>query len=265
MSVFYFIVWGTKQVKRRLGYVADFCPICREVQPHRIDRIGMAGHVYYIPFGEGQLVGYHGTCCTCHLLTNADPNRHPKLSKTLSSSLEHLVQETFPNLESHYAHRFKIEQDLKHYPQLLPDGLRSVLLEEPFRLVAPMLELRKGLYFDRESTIGALSAVLAVSLMTMLGSAGPYIFLGSLLYMIVELIRSQTKYLHRTIVPLLSQTLCPLHPTVDELRGCLNQLAIAHQSLGRKLKPEVLYLAILQSAQKSPIEATSISNNSFKE
>lgn len=27
-----FIIWGTKRVNTRLGYVADFCPICRDLQ-----------------------------------------------------------------------------------------------------------------------------------------------------------------------------------------------------------------------------------------
>ncbi len=252
MSIFYFIVWGTKQVKRRLGYVADFCPICRSIQAHQVDRLGMAGHIYYIPFGEGKLVGYHGTCCTCSLLTNADPNLHSKVSKTLMPNLQDLIQESFPNIETHYAQRLDIEQNLKQLPRSLPDELRQALLEEPFRLIAPMLDIGDGMYyFDRNSLIGAVMTMVTLMFVSVLGAAGLFIFLGSLCYTCFELFfQRRRKYLKRTLIPMLAQTLRPLNPTLDELRSCLNQLAIARKRLGLKLKPEVLHMAILQAESR---------------
>jgi len=71
----FFIVWGKKRVTRNLGYVADFCPLCREPKPFLLQRIGMAGHVYYISAGEGELVGFHRTCQTCKTAFTADPHK----------------------------------------------------------------------------------------------------------------------------------------------------------------------------------------------
>src|SRR5258706_9118781 len=43
-----FIIWGKKRVTKSLGYVADFCPLCRDVRTFELVRVGLAGHIYYL-------------------------------------------------------------------------------------------------------------------------------------------------------------------------------------------------------------------------
>ena len=54
-----FIIWGTKIVERKLGYVADFCSICRGARPFTVFKVVQVGHLYYlyIPFIGGKQVG----------------------------------------------------------------------------------------------------------------------------------------------------------------------------------------------------------------
>jgi len=40
-----FIVWGKKIVYRKLGFVADFCPICRGPRAFELKRVGSASHL----------------------------------------------------------------------------------------------------------------------------------------------------------------------------------------------------------------------------
>ena len=93
-----FIVWGKKIVYRKVGHVADFCPICRKVQPFELKRVGSAGHVYYVSVGEGELVGYERTCKECGTVFRAEPTTYASVSKTLAP-LADLVRQTYPNIE----------------------------------------------------------------------------------------------------------------------------------------------------------------------
>ena len=74
-----FIVWGRKLVYRKLGHVADFCPICRKPRPFALQRIGSAGHVYYVSVSQGELVGFERTCLKCHTVYNAEPTHYAKV------------------------------------------------------------------------------------------------------------------------------------------------------------------------------------------
>ena len=60
-----FVVWGTKIKRKKVGRVADFCPMCRGLSVFELRRVGEASHVYYISFGQGTLLGYDITCETC--------------------------------------------------------------------------------------------------------------------------------------------------------------------------------------------------------
>lgn len=46
------IVWGKKHVFDMVGYVADFCPICRDVRRFMMQEILLAGHVYGLTVGD---------------------------------------------------------------------------------------------------------------------------------------------------------------------------------------------------------------------
>jgi hypothetical protein len=36
-----FVVWGKKRVRKKIGHVADFCPMCRTAQPFALVRVGV--------------------------------------------------------------------------------------------------------------------------------------------------------------------------------------------------------------------------------
>lgn len=261
MSIFWFIVWGTQRTLTRLGYVADFCPICRQTRPFSVSRVGMAEHIYYISFGEGELVGYLSECQTCHLNLSADPNLYKTVSKVLSPDLTSLIQETFPNLNQHYQNRLEIEEQIKRNPRLLPADTRAALIEEPFHLLSPLVEARLSgeTRFDRESSFAGLFTFVVFVLLCMsfssipawLSRLGWLLVLGGFIYTMIQLALSNQRYLQREVVPLLASCLKPLRPNLDELQACLNKLAILKQRLGRRLKAQQLLAAIEHSKVNS--------------
>jgi hypothetical protein len=36
------VIWGRKKVERKLGFVAEFCPICRTPREFEVSRVGIA-------------------------------------------------------------------------------------------------------------------------------------------------------------------------------------------------------------------------------
>src|SRR6185436_5117204 len=41
-----FIVWGKTIKRRKQGFVADYCSVCRDLRTFQVKRIGSASHVY---------------------------------------------------------------------------------------------------------------------------------------------------------------------------------------------------------------------------
>lgn len=165
------IIWGTKRVEKKLGYVAEFCPICRSVNPFRIVRIGMAGHVYYISFGSGQLVGHHAECQQCRNVKKVDPTVYAAFEPKGGMELGPLIQKTFPKIREAYAERLDTEEEIRRNPNSLARAEREALLMEPFQYLSDQVEARYagGTQFDMESGIGCLGTIL-VSVLLFLGS-----------------------------------------------------------------------------------------------
>ena len=59
------LVWGRKWYTRKLGFVADFCEICRRPQPFTLERRSLIGHFWYLPMGTTHAVHHRGRCTRC--------------------------------------------------------------------------------------------------------------------------------------------------------------------------------------------------------
>ncbi|QDL54462.1 hypothetical protein [Rhodoferax aquaticus] len=129
------IIWGRKTVVRELGFVADFCPVCARVRQFTVQRIGMAGHIYYITVGDGDLVEYHRTCMACKVTLLADPNRYATLAKRPDTTAV-LVKQTFPDFEEANRDRLALEVAIRADPHALSAQDRQALIMQPFTLLA---------------------------------------------------------------------------------------------------------------------------------
>jgi len=131
-----FIVWGRKAVRRSLGHVADFCPMCLAERSFKLARVGMAGHVYYVTAGEGTLVGFERTCGECQCVSATDRQRYQDVSKR-PQPLETLIRETFPRLREVYADALAIAQRAREAPAQLSAQERMALIRAPFSALGP--------------------------------------------------------------------------------------------------------------------------------
>ena len=239
-----FIFWGRKAVHRKLGYVADFCPICRLKRSFELRRVGSASHVYYISFGEGELVGFERTCMECKTSFNADPNTYSSVSKT-NEHLDTLTKLTFPTYEKALQERLEIEARLIAEPSSFSPQDRHALIRNSLLLLSPKVERRfASTHIDKE--VG-LSLVAAITLLFFGPPAVRSLFPdseGTVLLVFIGVgialvawqgIQSGRRFMRREVLPVLAKTLQPLQPSDGEFEAVLAELKQLRHKIGSKL------------------------------
>jgi len=249
------IIWGTKEVRRRLGYVADFCPLCRDLRAFEVTRVGMAGHIYYLSFGEGQLAGYNRTCCTCGTALNAAPDSYKTLGERLLPVAE-LAAQTFPNLKEAYAARLALEKSLRNPLARNEPGERAALLKEPFILLSPRVEQRfNSTHFDWQ-TLAAffggflvgmpLIIALVEALLPSIKDEAVLVAIGAVVVATgAQMALAGGRWMRKQLFPILVPALLPLKPTPAELETVLKDM----KTLGRKIGSKVRLADLLEAMQ----------------
>jgi len=93
-----FLIWGEQNTEKKLGYVAEYCATCRDVRTVKVLRVGRAPHLYYLPLGQGRLLGYDGVCRKCELRFGVEITDYPALEQDKDADLVALVRKTNPKL-----------------------------------------------------------------------------------------------------------------------------------------------------------------------
>lgn len=247
-----FIFWGRKLVYRKQGYVADFCPICREPRAFQLKRVGSASHVYNISFGEGQLVGYERTCQTCRTSMKAEPSTYASVAKTCAA-LPELQAQTFPNLPTVLRVRLALEDQVRNAPESLTPEDRRALILNPFLVLSPKVERRFSVTrFDAKAGLSILAAIALMILGPILVIAVapeakdasdisiPLFIALAVALVVWQVIAGGRRYMLREIVPVLARTLAPLSPTRAEIDAALQELRQAKHKIARKLRVDDL-------------------------
>jgi len=227
------IIWGTKIVRKRLGYVADFCPIDREPTAFRLTRVGEASHLYYLSIGSGKLIGHEICCEVCGVTIEAELDRYASISKRPTELLE-LLGQTFPNLTEVYRERLELEQRMGSGE--LTSIERRDLIREPFMLLNSLLEARGSeTSFDWQSGMGCLALFVVPALLYgLLSTVAPTLQATGMIVLVVAglmlvwslyLVFTEVgRYMRREIYPRLASALVPLDPDLGELKETLGYL-----------------------------------------
>lgn len=247
-----FIVWGKSIKRRKQGFVADYCAVCRDLRTFQVDRIGSASHVYYISFGQGELVGYERVCGVCSTPVEADPHRYPDMAKTSRPATD-LLSETFPNYYSVYREVIERDKKLRDTPSLLTPEERRTRMREPFMLVAPIAQQKLArTQVDWRVLLAILSFVPIFSVAGAIAGllkrpdhepSESLIIAGLitwLAYIVYEVAMSSRRYLLKHAVPPLAASLLPFKPTVTEVAAIVDEFKRAKLKLGKLRTQDLL-------------------------
>jgi hypothetical protein len=246
-------IWGKKLVFSKLGYVADFCPICRSPQAFEVQSVGVASHVYYVSLGKGALAGYQRTCCECGVALDAKPTNYAAISDHLRP-LPQLIIGTFPNLTTAYQAVLALEERVRTTPLSLSAQERRTLIRNPLALMSPKVEKRfASTHIDLQTVVtffGVLLAIFAEA--SIVERIAPRFEAQSVLIMSVigiilvgwQISLSNRLFIRRSIIPILAKTLKPLKPSKEELEAALAELTKLRHKIGRKLSSRDLLTAL---------------------
>jgi hypothetical protein len=247
-----FIVWGKTIKRRKQGFVADYCAVCRDLRTFQVNRIGSASHVYYISFGQGELVGYERVCGVCSTPVEADPHRYPDVSNDRRPANE-LISETFPNYYSVYREAIERDRKLRDTPSLLTPEERRTRMREPFMLIAPIAQQKlASTQWDWRVLLALFSfpfifmAVAAVAKLFTGPDQEPseaFIFGGLAVwlgYVVYEIYMSSRRYLLKHAVPPLATSLVPLKPSEAEVAAIVDEFRRAKLKLGKLRAQDLL-------------------------
>src|SRR5882724_7151949 len=107
------IIYGTKILRRKLGRVADFCPICRTITACELKSVSKASHLYYITIGGGDLIGHETNCESCGIQLSTKMEKYADVEKDAGCELPKLVTRTYPDITSEIGERLLVEDRLK--------------------------------------------------------------------------------------------------------------------------------------------------------
>jgi len=260
----FFIVWGRKVVRRSIGHVADFCPMCRAPKGFELTRVGSARHVYYITAGEGALVGFERTCWDCGTALQAEPATYATIAKS-RLPLAELIRATFPNLAFARSEPVALAERIRRDPASLPAEQRLALVRQPFVLLSPKVEKRlAATHVDKEIALSLVGVVafwafvlppLMRALPPQLADAAFVLFvLLGIAAVVWQFIGSTRRFMKREILPVLAGALAPLRPSESEIAAVLAELKRLRHKIGSKARPADV-LAQIGSAPR-PIPST---------
>jgi hypothetical protein len=231
-----FIVWGSKLRYPKIGYAADFCPICRDFREFRVHETREVSHVYYVPLGKGKLVGFRLDCPDCGVQLFQDELAIEDTIPSPSSSIDESISVTNPTIKEEYAKRMAIEKELASGALPEDPEIRSALLFEPFEALAP--EMARGsaeTRIDLPGSLGCLGTIVAAILagfatpfLAKTFGGGPaaeetviFVILGvglvGTVYTFWQLHLSARRWLEKRIIPKINRALAPLRPTTAEI------------------------------------------------
>lgn len=235
--------------------MADFCPICREIRPFQLVRVGMASHIYYVSFGEGKLAGHIIRCGTCGVELSVDPTRYATTENDPRIGLEALIRDTFPGLRELHAERLKVEDRIKRARASLTQDERNRLMMEPFALLNPLVEQRfaNSTEMDKPAGLGCLGTLLVGGglFFGSLAFRGPtqdriliaaaILFAVGTIYTFVQMHLGPSRFFRARVLPSLLKSLKPLKPTREEIAGCIDRCNTLGLKIGKVAKPSEVW------------------------
>ncbi len=242
-----FIVWGKRVIRKKVGYVADFCPMCREAQTFLLREVRTYSHIYYIPTSASALLGYERVCQVCELALHGAPKQYVAMSKKPGHVTE-IMDRSFPGFHEVYGERLKIEESLRMSPDDLSQEMRRALIQQPFLVLSPMVEARcRATPIDwviGASFAGAFALMLVTVQLTEwlpenyhMASfvTGGALGMGLIIWAFATALR---RFVGRKIAPRAAKTLKPLRPTEAEIASTLAELKRMGHRIGGVLKPK---------------------------
>ena len=221
-----FVHFGKRFSRRKLGFAADFCPICREVRAFRISEVRHVTHLNYIPLGKGDLVHHEALCQRCDTIQPIATLPYSACVPAHKGDAFDLAARTHPDIGDTRAELIELERRADE--GTLEPSQRATIIARAIAALDYAARLRKhdGSIRPGAAASGVVSllAVLAAAFAWSDPNAGwiartvtTVIALGTFLLTVRLAMGSKRWWAAKFAYPKLARALIPLAPTRDEL------------------------------------------------
>jgi hypothetical protein len=126
---------------RKVGYVADFCPLCRCPTVFEVLRIGVSRQTIkmYEEAGKKHLITHKRVCQDCGTEMAAQMTMYRTVAAA-PAGLPTLMACTFPNLAAVHHARLALKERIRDSPGSLSTHQRLALVRESVGLLAPSVD-----------------------------------------------------------------------------------------------------------------------------
>jgi hypothetical protein len=232
---------------RKVGYVADFCPLCRCPTVFQLLRIGVSRQTakIYHDAGKDHLIKHIRICQGCSTELIADRTTYAAVSKK-SSAVAILIADTFPNIREVHHKRLALEDRIRDSPGSLSADQRLAMIREPVVLLAPGVDRLYKVKSPGPRVLAYVAAHLVMIAGLIIWEPKMHafgwlalLFFASLSALAMWRVKySRQQFMQGKIVPLLTRTFHLLKPTPMEMQIVLDEMQRHDRKIGFVLRPE---------------------------
>ncbi len=253
------LITGNSYSEKRLGYAADYCPICRALSPVLVTRIANTSHLYFVPIGTGKTLAFTGKCHHCQTIFPVEAMRYDEIMKH-PAEVNALIHCTLPDARSIYSDELKLADRIVKQPASLSQSERDQLLEEPFLIYRERIEsvFGGGSKLDKSCGMIAIGTTLLIVLLTYACFFFekdsviqqrciiliPFVLTLGCFTCLIQYARIPGKFVKQRAIPAMVRSLKPLNPSKGELNSILGKLRRSGDKIGKKVKIDHLWNAL---------------------
>lgn len=244
---------GVKVFREDLGWVADWCVVCREPRPFLVTRISKENPLYaQSTANAGLLDRCEQACDCCGGIKLSKTDDYQQISKDRSPDIGTLIAQTQPDFAERY--RKRLQQAERARTGALTGGERIQVMIDAILALVPLVERRtRSLRFDT-AAMTALVCTTSLFLLLVTG-AGAAVFgpIANGLWPLATVLFVWTLYLtftdvkrfvRRHILPLLAKSLKQLDPSKEDVCRALDACIRQGHDGAKKIPAEDLHDAI---------------------
>jgi len=225
-----FICWGKRIIRRKKGYVADYCSVCRSPQAMHATELREVNHVYWIRVSSGQSVAFESKCLLCKSIFARSPHSYTHFVKEPSLEQAH-QSHTTPGLGEYVEERMELEERL--HAGFAGYSDRMALIHEIIHDLEYMAEKKASSGWSEHFSMVLVILFLAGLVGSALCGSGhmncPFTYgwyLATAILMVVVFYRVAVlpkRLRSRGVMSLLARGLVPIDPSREELESVIGQ------------------------------------------
>lgn len=254
------VISGKKTTRRRLGWVGDFCPICRELEFQQVTRVSQVPHLYFIPLGRGTIALHEIECRQCQTIFGVQQVPYIGYARRPPSDIINLISATNPGSIEHHNQRLDLEDRVTQNDLSPHDRLN--LIAEPLLALNYIATRKSGKGVVPPGAAICIILLFILIPFTLMGWFNPNAshFGRWMLLGVISILAFGTflsfwsggkSWGRRYLIPRLARTLSPLRPSIEELDMVLAELKRQKLIVAKRVRAAELHSAIERLAFSS--------------